>query len=60
MLVETLTLAAAFIDNTQTLSIGGDKTSGTVTGRITGAIDEFAWFDSVLSDADIYNLFYTS
>lgn len=60
VLVETLTLAAAFIDNTQTLSIGGDKTSGTVTGRITGSIDEFAWFDSVLSDADIYNLFYTS
>ena len=58
--VETITLPVAFLDNSQDLSIGGDRTSGVVLGRVWSWIDELAWFDSVLSDSDIYNLFSAS
>lgn len=55
--VETLTLSSSLIDNAQALIVGGAKTTGSLTGYINANIDEVAWFDSVLSDSDISNLF---
>ena len=57
--VETLTLPVALPDNSQNLIVGGYRQS-TIYGRFIGKIDDFAWFDSVLSDANITALYNAS
>lgn len=54
---QTMTLGSAFVDNGQALIINGSK-SGAVYGlTVDNKMDEFAWFNSQLSDAQMLALY---
>ncbi len=56
-LVEALTMSAAFVSNTQPLTINGARNSGVTSGGMIGNQDEFAWFNAQLTAGQITALY---
>lgn len=54
---QTITLASAFVDNGQAFIINGSKSGGIYGLSVDNKMDEFAWFNSQLSDAQMLALY---